>query len=395
MAWLEAGGEVRGEGEANATPVVTRNGVIDLLRGWAVLSVILLHLNIRIPFDTSWLGGCLPKPLYRLIFWSGYQAVMVFFVISGFLITGMSEARWGALHRIRVRAFFRIRFARIVPTLGLFLVVQSCLQWAGVTGFSEPRPPASLAATLFSALTFRLNWLEAQVGYLPGAWDVLWSLCIEELFYFGFPLLARVARPRPVFHSLLVAFAILAPFARVSKNSNEMWQDHSYLSCMGEIAIGCLAASLARRLAPSKLQAGALLVGGAALMLFVLFFRRAIGALGLYEVGLDVTALSCGTALVLIAVTTIPSWTQPTNLLAFSPLRWLGRNSYEVYLSHLFVVIPASLLWKRIGTSAFLPVFYVAVVSSSALLGALIAEGFSKPLGQRLRLGSLVASQAL
>ena len=49
----------------------TRNGGIDVLRGWAVLSVLLLHMNIRIPFAGNALGRSLSKPLSRLLFLSG------------------------------------------------------------------------------------------------------------------------------------------------------------------------------------------------------------------------------------------------------------------------------------------------------------------------------------
>src|SRR6478736_1471867 len=371
--------------DTNPPRGVRRNGAIDVLRGWAVLSVILLHLNIRVPFDGCALGRALPNSSYKLLFWSGYPAVMVFFVISGFLITTVSEARWGELVRIDVRRFYRIRFARIAPTLALFVLVQSLLQVAGVAGFAESRPSASLAATVFSALTFHLNWLEAKMGYLPGAWDVLWSLSVEELFYSGFPVLARVLRPRFMLYGLLIAFAIFGPFARVAMNSSELWRDHSYLSCMGEIAIGCLAALLWRRHPPSKAFAGALLAGGAVLMGFVLYFRHAVRAFGLYDRGLDVTVLSLGTAAVLIAVTMVPSETVTTNQRAFAPLRWFGRNSYEIYLSHLFVVIPASLLWRRVDSSPLIPLLYAMVIAMSGVLGALVSEFFSKPCSQRLR----------
>jgi len=299
----------------------------------------------------------------------------------------MSESRWGAFHGIRLVSFYRIRFARIAPALALFVVTQSLLQVAGVDGFSDPKPAAPLSATIFAVLTFHMNWLEAKVGYLPGAWDVLWSLCIEELFYFGFPLLARLARPRVLFYVVLIAFVAVAPWARIWPSSNEMWQDHSYLSCMGEIAIGCLAALWVRRHPPGRVGAGVLLAVGAVLMLLVLFFRRAVSSLGLYTVGLNVTALSLGTAAVLVAVTAVPAWTRTTSHGLFSPLRWLGRNSYEVYLSHLFVIIPAVLLWKRLETPSRIPIFYGLVLVLSAVLGALIAEGFSKPLNQRLRAG--------
>jgi peptidoglycan/LPS O-acetylase OafA/YrhL len=100
---------------------------------------------------------------------------------------------------------------------------------------------------------------------------------------------------------------------------------------------------------------------------------------------LDVTVLSCGTAAVLIALSANPTWARVTEHSALSPLRWLGRNSYELYLSHLFVLLPASLLWTRFGSSPFIPLFYVSVVLICALLAELLARGFSQPLNQRLR----------
>ncbi len=362
-----------------------RNSAIDVLRGWAVLVVILLHINIRVHFDDCALGQWLSKPLYSLLFWSGYQGVIVFFVVSGFLITRRIIERWGKLDRVALGAFYRLRFARIAPMLVLFVLVQALLQSARVTGFSEEHPAASLPRSIFAAFAFHLNWLEAKFGYLPGAWDVLWSLSVEELFYLGFPLVTRVVKPRLALSALLVAFAAVGPFARVWPSSNEMWQDHSYLSCMGEIAIGCLAASLLARRAPSKHAAYALLVAGAGMMLLVFHFRSVVAALGLYRSGLYVTVLSLGTAAVLVAVTAVPSLPRVTDRALFAPLRVLGENSYEVYLSHLFVILPAVLVWKRVGVPSLIPFFYLAVLVGCALLGALLAKAYSKPLNALLR----------
>jgi|SRR6188768_2527826 len=362
-----------------------RNGAIDALRGWAVLSVVLLHINIRVPFASCALGQSLPKPLSKFLFWSGYHAVMVFFVVSGFLITRLSLERWGRLERIDVRAFYRLRFARIAPMLALFVVVQSVLQTAQVTGFSDEKPVASLATTLFAVLTFRVNWLEAKLGYLPGAWDVLWSLSVEELFYLAFPLVARIVRPWPALIALLLALIAIGPFARVSSSANEMWRDHSYLSCMGEIAVGCLAAWISARRKSSPAEAKALFVVGVALMSLVLLFRPIVRALGLYEVGLDVTVLSFGTAAVLVACSAPSGWGRSLARAPFAPLRWFGRNSYEVYLSHLFLILPATALWKRVGVAPFTPLFYLGILLGSGLLGAWLSNGYSRPLSQSLR----------
>lgn len=392
MVWVEARerldsepGDARAEKVALASP---RNPAIDALRGWAVLAVILLHLNIRVRFDGSELGRYLPKPVFSLLFWSGYPAVIVFFVISGFLIMRTTEIRWGAAHAIDVRTFYRLRFARIAPALLLFVVAQSLLQLARVDGFFDEKPVASLPTTLWSVLTFHMNWLEAKVGYLPGAWDVLWSLCVEELFYLGFPLLLLGVRARSGLYLVLAAFAIVGPFARVSLTSNEIWKEHSYLSCMGEIAIGCMAALWVRGRALSRLASRVLLAAGLGAMLFVLYFRRAVHALGLYDLGLDVTLLSCGTAALLISLAATPGRSDAGGAPLLAPLRWLGRSSYEIYLSHMFVVLPATVLFKRLGTPQLIPFLYIAVIVSSALLGALVARYYSQPLSLLLRPGA-------
>jgi peptidoglycan/LPS O-acetylase OafA/YrhL len=381
----ELGLEERDMHEAKIAHAGARSPAIDVLRGWAVVAVIMLHLNIRVRFSDCALGASLPKPIYSLLFWSGYPAVIVFFVISGFLITRTTEMRWGALQRLEVKTFYRLRFARIAPALLLFVAVQSSLQLARVNGFWDEKPAASLLRTVFSVFTFHMNWLEARFGYLPGAWDVLWSLCIEELFYLGFPLLAVVVKPRLALYVVFAAFAVVGPFARVSFTSNEIWMEHSYLSCMGEIAIGCMAALWIRGRKHSKISSVILFAAGLGMMTLVLFFRRAVQALGLYDLGLNVTVLSLGTAAVLIAVAESPAWSRAASTAALAPLRWLGRNSYEVYLSHMFVVLPATLLFKRLGFPGLIPFFYLAVLLSSALLGAFVARTYSKPLSLFLR----------
>ena len=85
--------------------------------------------------------------------------------------------------------FYRIRFARIAPLLLLLLAVLSLLHLGNVQGFRIPAKTTTLPRALFAALTYHLNWLEALHGYLPGNWDVLWSLSVEEMFYLFFPLM--------------------------------------------------------------------------------------------------------------------------------------------------------------------------------------------------------------
>ena len=102
-----------------------------------------------------------------------------------------------------------------------------------------------LAQALFAALTFHVNVLEAKRGYLPGNWDILWSLSVEEVFYFFFPLVARLFGRGKMLIVLLIGFVALGPFARtVLTHGNEIWKEYSYLGGMDAIALGCLTALL-------------------------------------------------------------------------------------------------------------------------------------------------------
>jgi peptidoglycan/LPS O-acetylase OafA/YrhL len=125
--------------------------------------------------------------------WNGQNGVQIFFVISGFLITSTSLRRWGSLSAIRVLDFYRLRFARIAPLLLLLLAALSILHFAGTSGFVVSQETGGLGRALFAALTFHINLLEAQRGYLPASWDILWSLSVEEAFYVFFPLICRWA----------------------------------------------------------------------------------------------------------------------------------------------------------------------------------------------------------
>jgi peptidoglycan/LPS O-acetylase OafA/YrhL len=366
---------------------------IDVLRGLSILAVILLHINIRIPLEKCALGRFLstglPKvlDLGRILVWNGYNGVIIFFAVSGFLITTNCLQRWGSLRDVAIGGFYRLRFARIAPLLLALLAVSSVLHFASVPDFVIDASKFSWAQAMFSALTFHLNWLEAQRGYLPANLDVLWSLSVEETFYLFFPLVCYALRGGKALIALLLAFVAVGPFAR-TLTTNEMWADHSYLSCMDAIALGCLAAMAAKQFVMGRRISLAVRLTGLALMILVTCFRRQCWQLGLYKHGLDVTALALGTSLLLMV---IAQRAKPGSWLT-ALLRWFGRNSYEVYLTHSFVVVALTQLFVATGSRyAWSPLWFVAVAGLSGGLGACVARYYSEPLNRKLRAGWMQA----
>ena len=226
----------------------TRNPGIDLLRGLAIVLVVFNHLGLRIPLKHTGLSEVLPGWFLSRLNYNGYEAVFVFFVVSGFLIAGNALRRWGGLERIGMRAFYARRFARIVPCLLALLVVLSALHLMGLQDYVIHRDGQSLPRALIAALGLHLNWYEGSTGYLPGNWDVLWSLSIEEAFYLGFPLACLLTRRRAVLVPLLVLLAVSMPWTHAALRGNEIWQEKAYLPGMSAIAIGVLGALLAARL---------------------------------------------------------------------------------------------------------------------------------------------------
>ena len=205
-----------------------RNAAIDLLRGLSILLVVMHHVALRIPLRDGALQAWLPRSVLGALSYNGYEAVFLFFVVSGFLIAGNAIDRWGSLAGIDLRAFYLRRVARILPCLLLLLGVLAALHLAGVPYFTIDREGQSLGRALLAVLGLHLNWYEGVTGYLPGNWDVLWSLSIEEAFYLGFPLLCLAIRRETTLLALLALLMLSLPIARAALVGNEIWQEKAW-----------------------------------------------------------------------------------------------------------------------------------------------------------------------
>jgi peptidoglycan/LPS O-acetylase OafA/YrhL len=356
---------------------------VDLLRGLSIFFVLMNHVNMRLlSTKLPYLVG-LPLQLTYTLVWNGQLGVQIFFVVSGFLITSTSIRRWGGLSNLSIRDFYLLRFSRIGPLMFAVLAILSILHLCQVHGYIVSAKTGGLGRALLAALTFHLNWLEATRGYLPGNWDILWSLSVEEMFYLFFPLVAKPLSRKKLLWPLLVLLMIAGPFARSKAfNPNPVWREYSYLGGMDAIAMGCLTALL---VAGRRLQRFALHACGwcgAALLVFSLCFSVRAYKWGLGKNGLLMTILAVGASLVIVAASQ-SGWTAPRVL---APLRVLGQRSYEIYLTHMFAVMALFTVFVRIGKPMHgVPVLFLCAIAFAGLLGWLVAVFFAEPMNRALR----------
>lgn len=356
---------------------------IDLLRGLAIFFVLMNHVNMRLLIAKVPYLKLLPTQLAHFLVWNGQQGVQMFFAVSGFLITSITLRRWGRLSNVNLRGFYLFRFARIAPLLLLLLVVLTGLHFANVHNFVVTAKTGGIGPAVLAALTFHVNVLEARRGYLPANWDILWSLSVEEMFYLFFPVVCRVFGRGKLFLAILLAFVALGPFGRTTfAPGNEVWSEYCYLGGMEGIALGCLTAIAISRIRFSRSVLRILGSVGTAIVSLSLAFSVQAHNGWLGRTGLDFTILGLGTCM-FIAATTQTQWKSPRIL---RPLLKIGQYSYEVYLTHMFVVFGLFGLFLDLGKPMRLvPVLFVLTIVIAGVLGAVVARLYSEPMNRCLR----------
>lgn len=359
----------------------TRNRSIDLIRGVSILLVLFHHFNIAYRLDDTLLSHIFGWRTVRAVARNGNYGVTMFFVISGYLITTNAYRRWGSLGHVDVKAFYRLRIARIVPCLLLLLVIVNTLAVSGIAIFqnhSSTGTPVSFWLVNLASLTFWMNVLIGAHGWTNYPLGVLWSLSIEEVFYLAFPLLGFVLRRETRLVAFWLACIVIGPVHRLFHQGDEGGFLYAYFACFDAIAIGCCVALLAKRIQ----WHGRVRTISAAFVSAAMTFVYLAWPIGESNV-LSVTGMALGTAVLLLAAPDRPSRLHGrlTRL-----IEWFGRLSYELYLFHLIVL---GLLRTFFPPSSVQGDEKLVLLASyllvSAALSALIARCYAEPLNRAIR----------
>jgi peptidoglycan/LPS O-acetylase OafA/YrhL len=299
---------------------------LDTLRGIAVLSVVFFHA-FGFEYGVKGLTG-IPKYLVAATL-PGWVGVNLFFVLSGFLITGiLIDTR---SREDYYRRFYLRRALRILPIYYGVLLLLAIFSRAGIIA-----RPASWA---FLGLSFIYLANVTNLFGVTMQYGVLWSLAVEEHFYLLWPTVARFFSRRGltlVAALIFVGCPVLRAFYFL--RGYDSGDGYTWL-CADGLALGALLAIAARgwfraRVQFVRLAMGTLLISlvtfavGAPFGIFrasrILGFTLRDTGLNLFFFGLISTTLVLGTS----------RWKWAVN---HRSLQFLGEISYGVYLIHMLV----------------------------------------------------------
>ncbi len=300
---------------------------IEGLRGLAVSLVVIFHAGLLSHASTQLTGG--------------FIGVDLFFVVSGFLITGLLIRERERTGRISFSRFYARRVRRILPAAAVVLLITIPLSNQLVTLVDRPSVMQDGASSALSIANIRFAMTTDYfnpVNYSP--FLHFWSLGVEEQFYFVWPaLLALVAWKAPrLGAAAALSLVVVASFAASVMISDSSPSTAFYLlpTRAWQLAAGGLLAVASGSM--DRLPAA---IRSATGMLLAFAGWAALAALLTGAVLIDsMTSAYPGTAALvpsIAGVLLIASGRQaagPGILLRLAPIRFLGKISYSLYLWH-------------------------------------------------------------
>ncbi len=329
---------------------------------------------------------------------SGFVGVDIFFVLSGFLITGILVRELDETGGIDLLRFWSRRIRRLLPAGSVVIAAVLGFSWT----FSSPLSWKQTSDTARSAVLYYSNYYFAgeESDYFGSDTEGnpllhFWSLSVEEQYYLVWPLLFAgiglwAARSKSTKSASIlvgaIAAVIIASFAHSYMLSDSGSSSAYYLttSRAWEFAVGALAAVLTRK-KPNQLAASV---------------RSASAIVGLAVIAISLVALDfapfpapagvlpvAGTLLFLWAA--VPNETVLGRLMALPPVQYIGRLSYSWYLWHWpFLVLGQQYLQSTSPTTR------VGLVGASLLAAIATHHLVENPLRYSTQLRSKPRSYA-
>lgn len=318
----------RGDGRTASRPAPQRLQQLDLLRGVAILLVLGSHMY-RLAGSSN-----LPLPL-RIWQQCGWCGVDLFFVLSGFLVSGLLFSEYQRHGTLRVGRFLIRRGLKIYPSFYVFMSVT-------VLGLVLP----AIAPHTFSRIGLLRELLFIQ-NYGTRIWPHTWSLAVEEHFYLSVALLLWLCARRanrgddpfrrvvPSCLAVMVVCLLLRVWALYPSFTPTRHAQATHLRA-DALAFGLLLsyaynvhgdalAAWVRRWRQPMAVFSAVAIGTTAVVPLYSPLMQIPGLTWLY--------LGCGGVL-LLTVYFYPSGNARVARL-FGPLAAVGRNSYSIYLWHI------------------------------------------------------------
>ena len=311
----------------------------------------------------------------------GFIGVDIFYVISGYLITGIIIKEIGNTGKFNYGAFYLRRAKRLLPASLSILALTAVFSWLVL----PPTVRSDLGRDVLAASLYVSNYLFAfwqndyqNLNATPSPVIHYWSLAVEEQFYIFWPILIyslwKIGKRRAVALGIIATTICSFLFSLYLTTANPIWAFYSLPTRAWELGLGALLLFIPEKITAKKLVSRTLLVWAGAILLmasvFIFSERTAFP-------GYNALLPTLGTA---ILISLIASW--PPILNDLSKLRivqWIGEISYPFYLWHWpLLVLPST----RFGRPLTLleRIFFILLTALAADLTHRLIE---RPIAKR------------
>lgn len=273
----------------------------------------------------------------------GFIGVDIFYVISGYLITGLILREIEKTGRLDLNAFYQRRIKRLLPTSVFVLFVTAVISFFVLPAITRD----ALGRDLFAAAAYISNYLFAwwendyqNLNATPSPFIHYWSLAVEEQFYLVWPIfilfLSRFGR-RAILNGVAIVTGLSLLLSIYLTQVEPIWAFYSLPTRAWELGIGALLLFIPEKYLRNR-------------------YFPWLGVIGIVYAAINFnesTAFPGSIALVPVLATalligTIPIWPRFFNDLSNNPVsQWLGAISYPLYLWHWpALVLPSSALGR-------------------------------------------------